>query len=120
VWRSRGLYPNDGAGVAFGPHAFAFASFRRGVFVTDLRSPERLVVGGRGHYPYEFTRDGRLVVTSGRAITVVSPGGEAVRGYAYRARNGITFDAESERNRAFASPTPGSASRATASASRSA
>ncbi len=28
AWRSTGLYPRDGGGVAFGPHAFAFASYR--------------------------------------------------------------------------------------------
>src|SRR5207248_4193123 len=36
VWRSRGLYPNDGGSIAFGPGRFAFASYRRGVFMTDL------------------------------------------------------------------------------------
>src|SRR5436190_21952187 len=31
VWRSHGLYPNDGGTVAFGPGLFAFDSSRRGV-----------------------------------------------------------------------------------------
>src|SRR5438045_432732 len=30
VWRSASLYPRDGGNIAFGPHAFAFASYRQG------------------------------------------------------------------------------------------
>lgn len=33
VWRSANLYPRDGDGIAFGPHAFAFASYRHGISV---------------------------------------------------------------------------------------
>ena len=44
VWRSHDLYPNDGSSIAFGPHSFAFASYRRGVFLTNLDGPERLVL----------------------------------------------------------------------------
>src|ERR687884_2252491 len=75
LWRSTGRYPRDGGDVAFGPHAFAFASYRRGVFLTDLGRPERLVVRGRGLYPFGFLRDGELLVTSSRSIAVVSRGG---------------------------------------------
>ena len=64
VWRSQSLYPNDGGSVAFGPGEFAFASYRRGVFLTDLTSGERLVVRGRGLFPYEFTSGGATVTYS--------------------------------------------------------
>src|SRR5438477_12186019 len=39
IWRSRGLYRNDGADVAFGPREFAFAAYRRGIFMTGLNGP---------------------------------------------------------------------------------
>lgn len=92
VWRSSGLYRNDGGDLAFGPRAFAFASYRRGVFLTDLDGPERLVVRGRGRYPYGFFASGRLIVTGGRAIAVVSPRGRIERRYPYSRRAGYTFD----------------------------
>jgi len=92
VWRSHGLYPNDGGSVAFGPHRFAFASYRRGVFVTDLRARERLVVAGRGLGADDFTRSGELLVNSSHAITLVSPRGDVLRRLAFRARNGFALD----------------------------
>jgi hypothetical protein len=96
VWRSRGLYPNDGGSVAFGPGRFAFASYRRGVFMTDLRHGERLVFRGRGTYPVDFTRAGDLVVAAGRAVVLVSPEGRTLWRYPYRARNSFAFDERSD------------------------
>jgi hypothetical protein len=99
VWRSSSLYRNDGGDVAFGPGAFAFASYRRGIFVTDLRGPERLVVPGRGLHPIAFLHDGSLLVSEpGRtpSILVVSPGGSLVARYRYRRMNGYAFDERME------------------------
>ena len=92
VWRSTGLYPRDGGSVAFGPNAFAFASYRRGVFVTDLHGAERLVVRGRGLFPYSFTSRGDLIVTGARTIALVSPTGTTLRRFPYRLQNGYAFD----------------------------
>lgn len=91
VWRSHGLYPNTGGDVAFGPKAFAFSAYTRGVFLTDLRGPERLVVLGRGRYPHDFFRSGRLIVAGGRALTVLSPRGRVEHRYPY-SRRGYAFD----------------------------
>jgi hypothetical protein len=96
VWRSAGLYPRDGGDVAFGPHAFAFASYRRGVFLTDLHGAERLVARGRGLYPYSFTSRGDLIVTGARAIRLVSPAGIMLRRFVYRPRNGYGFDEQTD------------------------
>ena len=96
VWRSQSLYPNDGGSVAFGPGEFAFASYRRGVFLTDLTSGERLVVRGRGLFPYDFTGGGDLIVTGRRTIALVSRQGVTVRRLAVRARNGYAFDERSD------------------------
>src|SRR6185369_16268643 len=92
VWRSHGLYPNDGGGVAFGRGTFAFASYRRGVFVTDLAGPERRVARGTALFPIGFTRDGVLFVGRRGAVDVVAPDGRLVRRLRYRARNGLAFD----------------------------
>lgn len=96
VWRSRGLYPNDGGDVAFGPRAFAFASYRRGLFLTDLESPERLVMPGSGLFPIDFTRRGELVVSVPHAIAVVSRSGATLRRYPLRRRTGYTFDEKTD------------------------
>ena len=96
VWRSRDLYPNDGSSIAFGPHSFAFASYRRGVFLTNLDGPERLVLRGRSLFPYDFDSAGRLLVGAGRTIAVISPGGATIRRYPYRLRNGFAFDERSD------------------------
>lgn len=96
VWRSHHLYPNDSASVAFGPQRFAFAAYRQGVFLTDLRGPERLVAAGRGLYPFDFTREGQLLVTGGGAVTVVAPDGGMVGRFRYRQRNGLAFDVRTD------------------------
>jgi hypothetical protein len=96
VWRSRDVYPNDGGDVAFGPHALAFASYRRGIFLTDLESPERLVVRGRGLYPAAFDKTGHLIVADGKRIDLISRSGRTLRRYRYRARNGFAFDERSD------------------------
>src|SRR5439155_18760815 len=96
VWRSHDLYPRDGGDIAFGPHAFAFASYHRGIFLTDLEGPERLVVRGRGLYPTDFDNAGRLIVGDGKRIDLISRSGAALRRYRYRLRNGFAFDERSD------------------------
>lgn len=96
IWRSTGLFPGDGGAVAFGPHAFAFASYRHGVYLTDLHGPERLVAPGRGLYPYSFTTSGNLIVTGTRRITLISPTATILRRFAYRPRNGYSFDEQTD------------------------
>ncbi len=97
IWRSRGLYRNDGADIAFGPHEFAFSAYRRGIFVTDLNGPERLVIRGRGLYPYDFTRRGELLVTTNvGGISVIGRDGTVLRHYRFRQRNGLAFDDRTE------------------------
>jgi len=103
VWRSSGLY-RDGADIAFGPHEFAFVSYRRGVFLTDMHGAERLVARGRGLYPNGFTPTGKLIVAGARALSVVSPDGTTLRRYPFRQRNGHAFD---ERSGALFFVTPG-------------
>jgi hypothetical protein len=92
VWRSADLYPRDGAGIAFGPHGFAFASYRHGIYLTDLQHAERLVLPSRGLCPYSFTSSGELIVTGQHMITLVSPTGTVLRRFAYRSQNGYGFD----------------------------
>ena len=92
VWRSAGLYPNDGGSVDFGPRSFAFASYRRGVFVTDLRHGERLVARGRGLYPYSYNDAGQLLVAGQRSVGLIARNGTLLRRFSFRARNGYTFD----------------------------
>ena len=97
VWRSKGYYRNEAGTLAFGPHAFAFDSWgKRGVLLTDLRRPERLVVHGRGAHPIDFTRDGDLLVSGPRALTIVSREGHAVRRYRYRRSSSYAFDSHTE------------------------
>ena len=74
----------------------AFNSYHRGVFLTDLRGPERLVYAGRGRYPHAFFPSGRLLVTGGRALVVLAPDGWVERRYPYLRRRGYGFDARSE------------------------
>jgi hypothetical protein len=97
IWRSRGLYRNDGGAIAFGPNEFAFVTYRRGVFLTDLKGPERLVMRGRGLFPYAFTRASELLVTTnvGR-ISVIARDGSVLRRYRFRQRNGVAFDDRTE------------------------
>ena len=96
VWRSTRAHPGYGGELAFGPHEFAFADSVRGVYLTDLRSPERLVVRGRGLYPDGFTRDGDLVVVGKGALVVVARSGRAIGTHAFRPRNGYAFDRRSD------------------------
>ena len=95
AWRSRDLYPNTAGDVAFGPNAFAFSSYNRGVFLTDLRSAERLVVPGRALYPHGFFDSGCLIVSGSGTISVLSPSGRVERRYDYDRRGGYTFDSRS-------------------------
>jgi hypothetical protein len=92
IWRSAGAYYNDYVGIAFGSNAFAFGSYRRGLFLTDLRSPERLVVPARNVAPLGFTAQGELLAAGRGAVFVVSPEGIPVRRYRYRQSSGYSFD----------------------------
>jgi hypothetical protein len=93
VWRSRGLYRNEAGNWAFGRHAFAFDSWgRRGVFLTDLRGPEKLVLRRRNRYPIGFSRTGQLLVSGRRTITVVAADGTVLRTLRYRRSSSFTFD----------------------------
>jgi hypothetical protein len=96
VWRSHGLYRNDGADVAFGPHEFAFAAYRRGIFLTDLKGPEHVVLRGRGLYPYDFTRAGKLLVVSTGRLDVLGRDGRLLRAYRFRQADGLAFDPRPE------------------------
>ena len=96
VWRSRRAYPSYGGELAFGPHEFAFSDYDHGVFLTDLRHPERLVVAGRGLYPDDFTRNGDLIVIGRGKLIVVSRGGRIVGVHWFRASNGYAFDRRSD------------------------
>jgi hypothetical protein len=93
VWRSSSSYFNTGDESAFGPHLFAFAAYHSGLYLTDLRRPERLVVRGRGLYPIGFTSGGELMIAgSGHPISVVAADGRLVRRYSYRPRSGFAWD----------------------------
>lgn len=93
IWRSSGDYHNTGGDSAFGPHLFAFDAYYQGVYLTDLRHPERLVVRGRDLYPIGFTRGGELLVEGpGHAISVVASDGRLLRRYSYRPQSGFSWD----------------------------
>jgi hypothetical protein len=93
IWRSSGLYPNDYTGVAFGRRLFAFGSYtQRGIFLSDLRGPERLVARGRDIYPLGFMSGGLLLVDARHAILVIGPNGRELRRYRYARRRGFSFD----------------------------
>jgi len=99
VWRSRHLYRNDGGSIAFGPGAFVFAAWRRGIFVTDLRSPERLLVPGVGLYPLAFLADGTLLVVHGGWgpwVSRVTRDGRVLSRHRYRPKSGFDFDQRTE------------------------
>jgi hypothetical protein len=97
VWRSSRSYVNTGGDVAFGPHLLAFNDYYHGLYLTDLRHAERLVVRGRGLYPIGFTGEGELMVAgSGRPISVVSPNGRLLRRFAYRPRGGFAWDYQTD------------------------
>lgn len=97
VWRSRFVHRGYAAAIAFGPNEFAFADYYRGVYLTDLRHPERLVVRGRGLFPYDFTRRGDLIVAGGRALQFFAPSGRRVGTYRFRLRNSFAFDWQTDR-----------------------
>jgi hypothetical protein len=103
VWRSSGTYPNDGTQIAFGPHSFAFATFRRGVYLTDLAGAERVVLRGRSLEPLGISSAGDLIVAGQSRIRVVSRTGRLARSYGYRARNGFAFDDRTD-SLAFVTP----------------
>lgn len=92
VWRSTGSYPNDATQVAFGPHSFAFSTARGGVYLTDLRGPERMVARGPSLFPLGISSRGDLLVAGGSRMRVISKAGGLVRSYGYRARSGFAFD----------------------------
>lgn len=93
MWRSSGLYPNDYTGVAFGPGLFAFGSYtHRGIFLTNLRGPERLVARGRNGFTVGFTSQGRLLVDGRRAILVIGRSGRELHRYPYARRRGFGYD----------------------------
>jgi hypothetical protein len=92
VWRSTRTYPNDGTQIAFGPHSFAFAAYRGGVYLTDLAGPEHVVVRGRSLFPLGISSAGDLLVAGRSRIRVLSPASALVRSYGYRTRNGYAFD----------------------------
>lgn len=99
VWRSSDLYYRDGGSLAFGPGSFAFASWRRGIFLTDLKGPERLIAPGVGLHPLAFLRNGSLLVVKGGwgpSVSVVSPDGSVLRRHRYRPRHGYVFDERTE------------------------
>jgi hypothetical protein len=92
VWRSTGSYPNDGGQIAFGPHSFAFATYRGGVYLTDLEGHEQMVVRGRSMFPLGISSEGDLLVAGRSRIRVISPAGALVRSYGYRTHDGYAFD----------------------------
>ena len=96
VWRSSDSHRNTVTSVAFGPGRFAFSVYRRGVYLTNLRSAERLVVRSRDAYPFDFTQAGRLIVVAGRAIVVVSRTGRIARRIGFDPARGLAFDPRSD------------------------
>jgi hypothetical protein len=97
LWRSTGAHRNGVTSVAFGPSRFTFSVYRRGVYLTDLRTSERLVVRGRDAYPLDFTRSGRLIVVSGRKIIIVSRAGGVARAFTFESNRGVALDQHSDR-----------------------
>jgi hypothetical protein len=97
VWRSAGLYFNEGGDFALSRRAFAFASYgRRAVFVTDLRRPERVVLHGREFHPIEFTHEGRLLAAGRRTIVVLARAGRVLRRERFRPSTSYSFDERTE------------------------
>jgi hypothetical protein len=77
---------------ASGPHRFAFASYRHGAYVTDLRGPERLAVSGRGLSADAFARTGELLVNGRHTLMLVGRDGAVLRRFAFRTGNGFALD----------------------------
>ena len=96
VWRATGTH--HGISPVFGPRgAFAFGADGEGVFLTDLRSPERLVVPGREVWPLAFGDDGNLVVRGAGALLVLRRDGTELRRIPYRVPLGALTDPVSGR-----------------------
>ncbi len=74
----------------------AFADYRRGVYLTDLRSPERLVFRGHGLSPYDFTRRGDVVGVAGSELLLVSRAGKVLSRLPFRAGSGYAIDRRSD------------------------
>lgn len=96
LWRSAHAHRNTVTSVAFGPGLFAFSVYRRGVYLTDLRSPERLVARGRDASPLDFTAAGSLVVVGRRTITLVSRSGGVLRRVPFVSARGVALDRRSD------------------------
>jgi hypothetical protein len=96
VWQSSGSHRNTVTSVAFGPRLFAFSVYRRGVYLTNLRSAERLVVRSRDAYPLDFTRAGRLIVVARRTIVLVSRDGRIARSLRSDPGRGLALDSRSD------------------------
>ena len=96
VWQSSGSHRNTVTSVAFGPGLFAFSVYRQGVYLTNLRSSEQLVVRSRDAYPLDFTRAGRLIVVARRAIVLVSRDGRIARGLRFDPGRGLALDSRSD------------------------
>jgi hypothetical protein len=93
IWHSSRDYYNTGDENAFGPHLFAFDDYYHGIFLTDLRHPERMVMRGRGLSPIGFTRGGDLLISMrGYSIAVVAPDGRLLRRFSYSGRDSFTWD----------------------------
>lgn len=93
IWRSSRDYYNTGDENAFGPHLFAFDDYYHGIYLTDLRHSERMVMRGRGISPIGFTRVGDLLISMpGYSIAVVAPTGRLLRRFSYSGRNSFTWD----------------------------
>lgn len=68
-----------------------------GRFILLRHGQERLVIRGRGLYPYDFTRRGELLVTTNvGGISVIGRDGTVLRHYRFRQRNGLAFDDRTE------------------------
>ena len=96
VWRAAGVH--RGITPAFGPGgSLAFGAYGQGVYLTDLRSRERLVVREPYAWPLAFGADGHLVVRTGRGLVILRPGGSVQRRVAYRVGHGAVVDPASSR-----------------------
>ena len=96
VWRATGTH--HGISPVFGPGgALAFGAYGQGVYLTDLRSRERLVVRGRAVWPLAFGDDGNLVVRGAGALVVLRPDGTPLRRIPYRTALGALTDPVSGR-----------------------
>src|SRR5262249_30386342 len=70
----------------------AFGASAQGVFLTDLRAPERLVARGGDRWPLAFGDDGHLVVRGPFALLVLRPDGTTLHRIPYRPALGALTD----------------------------